>query len=986
MKRLCCSYGLYVALIVLLAPALAHAQYGAIAGSVKDATGAVLPGATVEASSAALIEKVRSVVTDESGQYRIVDLRPGTYVVTFTLPGFSTVKREGITLDVGFTASVNAELKVGGVEETIVVSGVNPIVDVQNVRTQQVVTREIIDVLPTGKAFQNLGKLVPAVAGDTDVGGTSAGVGWRLTSYGGRADDQVLLVEGMAVGAPQFGAGSTTLSTLSDAIVEQTIFEAAGHSAEVESGGVVVNLIPKAGGNTFSGSGFGNYTTTALQANNLTDDLRAQGLTRTNNVDFTSDVSGSLGGRLVTDRLWFFGALRDLRRSTYVFDRYPNLLPTEGWRYQADLTTQPTDRTVTQDSTGRLTWQVTDKHKLAGFHSFTRRRDPTYVPAPPVSLEASWNQNIFTRITQGTWTFPATNRLLFDAGLSLANLHFVVKPQANSVGPAAIDIGTNTLLHSLSAGPVATNLLVYRDLQSYNNVVRASMSYVTGTHSLKVGGVFSPGEADFHLHSLSDYDVRLLNGVPNAVVYLPTPIQILDQFRKTALFAQDQWTIRRLTLNLGARIDWMNSNYPAVDQVATRWLPARSYPGADVLGWLDWSPRLGLSYDVSGNGKTAVKFSVSRYMLQQTTAFNRFVNPSISFGTLTRTWTDANGDFTPQGNPLVAAANGEIGPTPNANWGTPAVNLSYDPEWSQGNGVRPSQWEITAGLQHELTTGLSANFMYLRRSYANFAATDNRAVEASDFSPYCITTPVDARLPDGGGKPLCGLYDISPAKLGQVSFLGGAASTYGKQTDVWQGIDAGLNLRLPGGALLQGGVNIGKTVNDNCEIVNKYFGKVTAANVLGSVQSTEMCHVETPFLVQAKMFGSYMLPFSVQLSGTFQSVTGSALSANYVATNAVISPSLRRNLSSGANGTATINIVTPGTLYNDRQNQLDLRFARTFAVGRTRLKGMFDIYNATNGSPVLTRNTTYGTNGAAWLRPLAILPGRLFKVGAQVDF
>jgi hypothetical protein len=974
-------------LVILVAPRIAAAQQGAIAGTVKDATGAVLPGVTVEAASPALIEKVRSAITDASGQYKIIDLPPGIYSVTFTLEGFSSAKREGITLNVGFTASVNTDLKVGGVAETIVVSGANPVVDVQNVRTQAVATREVIDTLPTGKLFNQIGKLIPAVSGDSDVGGSTTIISPQLKSYGGRTNDQVLLVDGMPVTGVQFGAGSTLLTPLSDAMIDQTIFEAAGHSAEWETGGVIVNLVPKAGGNTFNGSVFGNFTTTSLQSNNLTADLRTRGLTASNPVDYTLDASAGIGGPIARDKLWFFSSFRDLESSVFTSDRYPNLLPTNGWTYVANTSSQPTNNTLTRDGNGRLTWQMSPKNKISVLHDYTRRHDPHYAPTVPASLEATWNQGVFTHITQASWSMPATNRLLFDAGFSATNMHFVVQPQADSVGPSALDIGTGVLFRSLMCGPCSSSALTYRDLHSNNEVFRASASYVTGRHAAKVGLTINPGTADFYYYSLADYEVRLLRGVPTAAVFLPTPFETIDKMSKNALFAQDQWTVSRLTLNLGARFDWFTTHYPDVHLAATDLLPVRNYPGAQVLNWQDLSPRLGASYDVFGNGKTAVKASFSRYVVQEATDLTRNVDPAVtSGGTLQRTWNDTNGDFIPQGDPTNPAANGELGPSPNRNWGTPNLTFRYDPSWATGFGVRPDLWEVSAGVQHEVTSGVSANAMYFRRWYGNFMVTDNQAVAASDYSNYCITTPADSRLPGGGGQRICGLYDISPAKLGQINNVGTSADNYGKQTELWRGVDLSLNARLGHGVFLQGGMSTGKTITDDCAIVTTDFNKVAATTSLGTVQSTQMCHLETPFLTQFKMFGSYTLPWGIQASGTFQSVPGAAISANYVATNAQIAPSLGRNLSAGPTGTVTVNVVAPGTMYGDRLNQLDVRFAKIFKLSRTRLKAMVDLYNVMNGNPVLSWNNTYGTNGATWLTPLSILPGRLVKFGAQLDF
>ena len=979
--RLCAVAGL-----LLVAPAIATAQYGAIAGGAKDSSGAVLPGVTVEASSPALIEKVRAAVTDASGQYKIIDLQPGTYSVTFTLPGFTTVKHERIALDAGFTAAVSAEMKVGGLEETVVVSASSPVVDVQNVRTQQVLTRQMVDVLPTARAFQQIAKVMPAIQGNADVGGTNPPISPQIRAYGGRNSDQALQINGMSITGVQFSAGSTTLTGLSDAMIDQTIFQAAAHSAEQEAGGVVVNIIPKTGGNTLSGSAFANFSSTSLQADNVDDDLRARGLGTPNPVDYTSDVSGSLGGKIVKDKLWFFGAYRDLRSAQFVSDRFPNALPVDGWRYTPDTSKQPSSPITTKDGSGRVSWQMSERNKVSVFGGYTPRAEP-YFTAGPASLEATWKTTQLNRIVQGIWTMPATNRLLFEGAFSMAKLRFLVRPQADASGPSAFDLGTGTVFRSLRCGPCSSSALTYRDLYSDNYTVRGSVSYVTGAHAFRAGLIVNPATADFSYFSLSDYEVQLLNGVPRSVVFLPTPFQVVDSFNKVAAFIQDQWTVNKLTMNLGLRFDQFASHYPDVNLQATRLLPARSFPGANVLSWQDLAPRLGASYDLFGNGRTALKVSLSRYVAQEGTDLNRAVNPAVSSGgTLTRAWNDANGNFIPDGDPLNPAANGELGASPNNLFGTLRPTIRYDSDFANGFRVRPNMWETTAGVEHQIGSGLSANVTYFRRAWGRFGVTENQAVSPSDFSPYCITTPADARLPGGGGQQICGFYDISPARIGRVDNVGTTAEKFGKQSEMWQGVDVGLRARFANGGFLQGGLNSGSTTTDNCPIVTTRLNQVLSTSSLGAVQTTAMCHLETPFLSQFKLSGFWILPLGIEVSGLFQSVPGSAVSANFVATNAAIRPSLGRDLAAGAAGTVTVNVVAPGTMYGDRQNQTDLRLGRTFTVGSVRIKGMFDAYNLTNANPVLTWNNTYGTNGATWLRPLSILPGRLFKFGMQLDF
>src|SRR5262249_33635121 len=296
----------------LLAPGVATAQ--SIGGTVSDTTGAVLPGVTVEARSPALIEQVRSAVTDGGGQYLIVALEPGTYTVAFSLGGFRTVVREGIQLRTGFTANVDAQLSVGAVEETVTVSGASPIVDIHNVEQRQVIDRQIIETIPTGKSFQSYALLVPGMEGSNsfftslsqDVGGMSTGQTQRMFIHGGRAEDQQLEINGMDTGDVVLPGAN--YAYYPDSNFEEVSVDYAGNSAEVETGGVRINMIPREGGNTWRGHFFSTFALKRLQADNIDQALRDRGLSRGVSVKEIWLVNPVLGGPIKKDRLWFFAA------------------------------------------------------------------------------------------------------------------------------------------------------------------------------------------------------------------------------------------------------------------------------------------------------------------------------------------------------------------------------------------------------------------------------------------------------------------------------------------------------------------------------------------------------------------------------------------------------------------------------------------------------------------------------------------------------
>lgn len=996
MLRPKCLWILVVGLVAIGSPVLAQTTTGVIAGVVKDASGGVLPGVTVEASSPALIEKVRTVVTDGSGAYKIVDLRPGEYTVSFSLAGFSTSKRAGVSLTGGFTATINADLKVGSLEETVVVSGLSPVVDVQNVREQRVLTREVLDAIPTAKALVNLAALVPGVVvaqtstgAAQDVGGTGGDNFQGMSIHGARRNDQQTLLDGMSVAFMTFFGGSITPASLGDGTVDQTVLGVSGHSAEVESGGIIANLIPKQGGNKFTGNFFGNFASESTQANNYDDKLKARGVTAPLPIKSMSDVNPTFGGPLKKDKLWFFVAYRDKRSITYTEQsvRSKNI-STNPWRFVPDLTFRPVSDQVTKDSANRLTWQLSSKNRLAAFYDYNSKWEGNAGGGSFSSTEATYIQTYKSSIYQATWSNPVTNRLLFDAGMSVTRIPRAQTTKDIAAAPTKLEISTNQRFGApaFGAGGIAPQADV--DEVGYNNVYRGAVSYVTGSHNVKVGGQVQTGSLAADISAPFDYEVNLLNGLPNAVNFLPTPYSYHDLMTKMAFYAQDQWQISRMTFNYGVRYDTIGTRYDDVNMQKTTYLPARSFPGADVVDWKSLSPRLGWSWDVTGNGKTAVKVSASRYVVQEALDLTRTVDPtSTAGGSLQRQWTDLNGDFIPQGEPTLAAANGEIGPSPNAAWGQPRTTFSYDPKMISGYNVRPYNWEITAGIQRELISRVSANFAYFRRSFGDLTVVDNTLVAAGNYDSFCVTAPTDARLPgDVSGKQICGLLDLNPGSLGRLQQLGTSASNYGKQLEQWNGFDLSINARLAKG-VLQGGISSGKSLTDNCEV----FAKVPEAGVagIGGVLGGNHCRQESPMLTQVKLLGSYQLPFGISAAATFQSIPGQQILANFVATGAEAAASLGRNLAAGANATATVPLIRPNSVYGDRVNQVDARFARTFTVRGAKLKGMIDLYNLFNSNTVILWNNTYGTRasaGSTWLRPSQILGGRMLKFGVQLDF
>jgi hypothetical protein len=986
-------------MVGLLVPAGAGAQQqpGGIAGLVRDTSGAVLPGVSVEASSPALIERVRAVVTDGEGRYSIIGLPPGTYVVTFSLTGFSTIRREGIQLTTGFTANINADMQVGSLQETVTVSGASPLVDPQNVTQQNVLSSNTLAALPTGtKSLDSILAITPGLSG------AAAGVGgaqgtYRSTSFNGTYHGKInggkANFDGLAVTNTNQATGAAGY-IINGAMVEEMVLEGGGASAESNVSAFSVNFVPKQGGNTFRGVISGTFADDSMQADNLTRVLRDRGLTSTSKVLRQYDFVPTFGGPIRKDTLWFFYGSRWTGLRNQWAGIYAN--KTIGTRVYTPDPDNPASRKDHMWSHGvRLTWQISEKSKVNIFadpqHNVTEGSTNSIVTAP--EAVAGWD---FTPqgLYQVTWASPRTSRFLLEAGASFAVSAW---PQFPLYGASLDKI---SILETTTAFRYnSTNLYVDPEA-AHKWAQRFVASYVTGTHTFKAGMQYEQGfnsggsqiteKTGFNGERIPgniSYDLQ--NGVPIRVWEYASPFSEFNRVRDMGLFAQDQWAIKRLTVNLGLRFDYFYGYVPAQTAPASAFLPERSYDTVkNIPNWKDLNPRAGVSYDLFGNGRTAIKASVGRYVNKPGVTITRAINPLEStVNQVSRTWTDANSNFLPDCDLRVVTANGECGQVSDLAFGQLKVTTKYDPAVLSGFRKRESLWDLSAEVQQQVSQSMSLTAGYYHNWGAHFLVTDNLLVTPADFDPYSILAPVDARLPNGGGYVVNGLYDVKPAKFGQADNFVTFASNYGDQQRINDFFSVTFDKRASRGLQFGGGLDTGTTLNERCFVVD-------------SPQELLNCRVRRPFSAQTqlKLNAAYGFPHDIVVSGIFRNEAalrtaagGEVLSveANYAAPNAIVAPTLGRDLAACGGrvpcvAQATAPLFPPYQRFEGRLNQLDFRLTKRFPVGpRVKFQANVDLYNALNRSPVVGVNTQYGSR---WLVPSQILDGRLIQLSGNISF
>lgn len=935
LRRVAASIG-----VTLLCCASASAQTGTgtgvITGTVTDNTRAVLPGVTVTATGPAAMG-TPTAVTNENGSYRIPSLPPGEYTVRFELTGFGTVVREGIRVGVGFTATVNAELSVASVTESVTVSGQSPVVDVTNTTVATRFDTEVLASLPGARDYWAVLAQTPAVAmGRVDVGGSGAltqqpYTAYGLTSAGGvnRAE-----VEGIMVNEGAGGGGSDMYYTDYGAFAEIAI-NAVGNGAEMPNPGVLSQLIAKSGGNQYHGNVYFDFQNEAMQATNIDDDQIAAGVIGsevvppkdTNRLEVFRDFNADVGGFIKKDKLWWYGAYR----RTNTGQRYPTLL-------------DAIQDTWVPVATVKSTWNVATNHRVTGFYQFQTKEQPDYLGAirigggrqsPALMTSAAvWNSTFPLHVWKAEYNTVISSSLFFE--VRTGAYHSVWGRTGKSTDPRIEDIGNNFV----SGGVWST------DLRRHRPQGNASLSYAKngwgGDHNFKLGMEVMrdllvqpffgfPGDTQ-------TISVRNNNAATQVDIYLPGS-ESKNGLWTYSVYLNDSWRLHpRLTVNAGLRFDRNSAYLP--DQVG----PAgQSFARVDdIVSFNNWGPRLSASYDLTGDAKTLVKASFGQFWLYPGADLASGLNPNATMWFERYGWTDLNGNgvFNPgEQGALQLVQGGRATTTFDANLENTYVN------------------QTTVYVERELANnfGVRTGFVWNGRRQVRGQINVNRPLSAYSVPVTFLDPGPDGRLntADDGGT-LTG-YNMTADGLAMpivniTTNLPEADSNYYN----WE-------------------LTATRRESNNWSMQASFahtWRRETALTAGAGFTPNAFINTEDGQLVsttwQGKLMATLRLPAEVRVTPTYRHQSGNPFGRVFTQTFNW--------------GNATVRAEPINAQRMPNINVIDVRTEKVFRLGVGQVSGFFDVYNIFNTNAEQDLTTTAG---ASWLRPIAITPPRIARIGVK---
>lgn len=927
--------------------AQATGSTGSINGRVSDTSAGVLPGVTVSVSSPALLG-VQTSTTDGSGNYRFPALPPGTYTVKYELPGFQTLEREGIRIAINFTATLNVALEVASLQESVTVSGASPVIDATNTRVQQTFTLEAMAELPNARQMWALLASTPSVTmSRTDVGGSQAGTQSAYTAYGYSGQRQVVM-EGINVtydaSLSQFYPDYGSLEEVSIGTVS--------HGAQVANPGVQTELLTKAGGNRLSGEIYQDYGNNALQDANIPDEVIAQGIrAHSNEWKLNRNLHASLGGPVKHDRIWWHFAYHNQKSEI----EQPNFIGAmAGITYDSFM----------YNYSGKVTGQLNQNHKLIGYVSrnqLKQRPVPVFTFTSVLGTTADRVNDV--TVYKGEWNGTLSNNLYADTRYGGANLSSANLAQTDTRDFLVVDSGLGT----------ATGGERKRQYTPQRLQIDGAVTYFKdgwgGSHTFKAGGGIQNELRNDGYTQLASGNVRqnMSNGAPISVV-LDAPTALIvnkssaaegdlttqDRLNVAGAFFTDQWAVGRLTMNLGLRWDRYHAWSPEQIQHAYSFgplsIPDATFPEQDYFTWNMIVPRLGVTYDVMGDGRTVLKANYSRYSFNPGISLGGRANQNQLQKTVTYAWTDnracvgcvaGDGVYQPgeEGNLLASTLSG---------------NIRIDEDLKQ-----PTSTQATAFIERQLSDDVGA-----RVGYVYYTVRDQVNTYQAFRPPSAYTVPFT--VVDRGADNVLGtsddqdllLYGVPNARISEFPTTQVVMSL--PNDGVYKSIEATLSKRRSRNWSLSSG-----------------FGYTWLNDYPVGYPNTPNGPFEQDRRIYSfKANGTYTLPHDILLSGVYRLQSGD----NYARTLSVTAPA-----SCACTFTQPDLAVTP---YKDNANQrvavVDLRVEKTFSLGAlAKLRVFLDGFNLANS---FAAETISVATGATFRRPTAILAPRTAKIGARFSW
>ncbi|MGH9349596.1 MAG: carboxypeptidase regulatory-like domain-containing protein [Vicinamibacterales bacterium] len=946
-------HGLQRVLLLILfslatVPALAQ-QTGTLSGVVRDPQGGVLPGVTITVSSAALIGGGRTAVSGEAGVYQLPTLPPGTYDVTYELTGFSTLKREGIIIRVAQVTRLDVDLAVGALQETVTVSGESPVVDVSSTTTQTNIDKELYEAIPTGRNPWVMAGLVPGVVtGRLDVGGTEGMQQYNLEAFGSADSQKSFSIDGLKTNWGG-GSGGATMQYYGFEMYEEYNMQTASGTAESDVSGVFMNMVTKSGGNRFTSDHNFYFMNESLQGDNIDGALRSRlGLASGaetgaagNPIDVSYDWSSTLGGPIKRDRAWFFGAVRRWRLDQFQI----GALNPDG--------SQAIDDNRIENYMGKATAQVADSTKASFMfnrnlkYRFHRRDAPyLFVEDKAAVLQDQPAQNYVAQVNQ-----VLGQAAVLDArfGRMWGVFPSRYQPDVTESDISVRDSARNTRINAATIQSLNPN---------HRYQANATLSYFVdrlgaGSHDFKVGTQLSWERMAYDRIRNGDILLETVNGVATNAYLSNTPINSDHRLDTWSFFAQDRWMVGRATINAGLRVDGVKAYLPAQSSPAGTWVGERSFPERDVFSYsANVAPRFGISYDLFGNGRTALKGYYGRFYNQFGSELAEASNQNALFGGdgFRVPWTDPNNNLRVDPGELNLSSFTGFRAT---------LFPPVDPD-----AGRPYSDEFNIGVDHQLVRDLALSASYHRRQHRDGLTIVDRARPESAYTAVTRTYTDPQR-----GAQTITVYSLDPALLTRNDRLitnadalesdydGVQFSVNKRMSNRWQML-AGLTLQTH-----QGFSHSGTLTNPggNTSFNNPNFR-------LNRSDSAVFTDIPWSFTLS----GSYQLPYDISVAGKYTARDGDPLERRWT-----ISPAV-------AQGAETVWVQPRGEDRTETVSKfVDLRFAKRFAVGTARLEGSLDVFNLLNANHVLLQTEVVGPQLG---RPSRILAPRIIRFGVTARF